>query len=258
MEVDGRFNLDKKLLDGRPSPKDFIIPKDEDILITDQHTRETPQGDLVEYTRTLGVVKNAYTKNGRLEFEWEPTDPGLINLVKAAKHPEKLFRYSPEHVPIHKTDEYTEGEMGILKSIAITNLPNDDDAITTRIRNTVMKILGKDNEGEDMEIEEVRKIVQEEVGKSKEDIDAFEERIKAAEDMSKAISKEDFEELKKIVKELPSKVGVVADKVDEIEKNMRQTLEGDPELREKLVKNIRTQVALGDEVVKNMSMSELK
>ena len=101
-KIDGQFTLDKVLSDSRRSPRALYPPEDEDVLVIDQHTND--QG-LVEYTKTVGVVKNIVNKDGKLEFDWVVTDPSLKELVDNADHPEKLFMYSPEFVPINKTEK---------------------------------------------------------------------------------------------------------------------------------------------------------
>ena len=70
-KVDAQFSLDKVLLDGRHSPKGLIAPTDEDVLIIDQHTNDR---GMVEYTTTVGVMKNSVNKDGFLEFDWIVTD----------------------------------------------------------------------------------------------------------------------------------------------------------------------------------------
>lgn len=138
VEIQGRFNLDKELSDGRRSPMVLLPPDNEDVLIIDQHTDEN---DIVQYTKTVGVMKHAVNEDNRFIFDWTVTDPGLKALVESAKHPEKLFKYSPEFKAVNKTEKHDQGEIGKLKHIAITNRANDTDAITTKIYDMVKNMV---------------------------------------------------------------------------------------------------------------------
>jgi hypothetical protein len=247
--MEGQFNLDKRLRDNRRSPKHFILPDDEDILITDEHTEETANGDMMHYTKVVGVAKNVSINGKKLDFEWIPTDPSLINLVDSSKFPKKLFKYSPEHVGVNPSEEYEQGEVGILRSIAITNLANDDDAITTRIKNKVNDII----KGDEMKDEEIKSLVDAQV---KAQVEPFEERLKLMDKIDEVISKVD----KIDVGKLEEVIGMIPDlqKIPELEKNISKYVEDDSEQWLELYKNVKVNSDISEETLQKMDIKDLE
>lgn len=249
-QVQGQFNLDKILADKRRSPKQFVLPSDRDILITDQHTERTAQGDLMRYTRVVGVAENVQVNDGKLEFDWIPTDPGMKNLIDNSKHPTKLFKYSPEHIAQNTSKEYPQGEVGLLRSIAITNVANDEDAITTKIKNTALKIFKGD---EEMKEEDIKAMIDSKVA---EEVAPFKERAELLEKLEGVIGKVD----KIDVDKLEEVIGMIPNlqKIPELEKNIKGIVKDDSEEWEKLVKNVKHNGGLEEETLQKMSISELK
>lgn len=250
----GQFNLNKVLTDGRKSPINMIPPQDKDILITDQHTELTPEGDKVQYTRVVGIADNVRTEDGRLVFDWKITDPSIQNLVNNAKYPEKLFNYSPEHIPIDIDEEYPDGRTGIVEHIAITNsgLANDKEAITTRIFNRVMNKLKPDN-GDNMENE-----VEEKINTKIEDM--IGERLKVVDDLQTAIEGLDIKKLNEMIQkieELPDLEKVLVD-VEDLKKNTKQFIDNDSEEWSKLVKNVKTNSGISEDTLHKMGLKELQ
>jgi len=252
--VDGQFTLDKVLSDTRRSPRALYPPEDEDVLVIDQHTNDK---GLVEYTKTVGVVKNINNKNGKLEFDWVVTDPGIKELVNESDHPEKLFMYSPEFNPINKTEKYDQGEYGKLRRIAITNMANDDEAFTKKIINIIKNTFNNDkdvdliNKGDNMD----EKIVQEMIDKA---VEPYKERLEKLDEIEGALEKFDPNKLDEVVtalvglKELP-------DKVETLEKNIKDINAPLESEREELVKNLKTnQDVISEESLVKMNIEDLR
>ncbi len=256
-KVSGQFSLDKVLSDTRHSPRALFPPEDEDILVIDQHTND--QG-LVEYTKTVGVVKDVRNSKGKLEFDWIVTDPGLKELVDNADHPEKLFMYSPEFVPINKTEKYDQGEYGKLKRFAITNMANDDEAFTNKIINIIKNTFNpQDNKniGDNM-VEMDEKQVQEMIDKAVEPYKQFNERLEKLDEIEGALEKFDPTKLDEVVtaltglKELPQKV-------ETLEKNIKDINAPLESEREELVKNLKTnQDIISEDSLVKMNIEDLR
>lgn len=252
IKVNGQFSLDKVLLDTRHSPKGLIAPTDEDVLIIDQHTNDR---GMVEYTKTVGVMKNSKNSDGFFEFDWVVTDPGLKELVKNADHPEKLFKYSPEFYPINVTDEYDQGEYGQLKRMAITNIANDDDAITKVVNLIKNMINPKKDNGDNMDENQVKELIKGEIG---EKINPIMERVEKIDQIEEALGKMDFEKLNKAVDGL-EKLGELPGKVEKLEKNIEKINEPLESERGELVKNLKTnQDLISEESLVKMSIEDLR
>ncbi len=236
------LNLDKVLKDTRRSPKDFVIPDDKDILVIDQHTITTPVGDILELGKVVGVVQNAEVVDGKIEFDWVVTDDKLERILNNAKHPEKLLTYSPEHYAINPTDEYPQGEVGVLDKIAITNLPNDDGAITQRIYNMIKDAFKKD-EGDDMKKEEIETMFNEKLGV----LDEIQEAIKNIPDVSEITDKlktleENYGKLEDAMKNITEKQEVEkTEMIRNIVANSDFTEEDLKEVPEAVLKNMAEQ-----------------
>jgi hypothetical protein len=248
-KVDAQFSLDKVLLDGRHSPKGLIAPTDEDVLIIDQHTNDR---GMVEYTKTVGVMKNSVNKDGFLEFDWVVTDPGLKELVNNADHPEKLFKYSPEFYPINETEEYDQGEYGKLKRIAITNIANDDDAITKRIINLIKNMITPEkDDGDNMDEAKVKELINGELS-------PIMERVEKIDQIEEALSKADFPKINEALEGL-EKLGELPGKVEQLEKNMKDINAPLVQERDELVKNLKTnQDLISEESLVKMSIDDLR
>lgn len=256
ISIDGQFSLDKVLNDKRISPRALYPPRDEDILIIDQHTN---QDDIVEYQKTVGIVKRSESENGKFNFNWVITDPGLKELVKHAKNPQKLFKYSPEFKPVNPTEDYPDGEYGMVKYIAIVDskLANDSDAYSTKIYNLVKNIIKGD---EDMKQEEVQKMID-------KSIEPITEKIGKIDELQEAVNKQDWSKIDEItgqLKDLPKLVEKVEGidsikvQVEDLVKNQKQVIKEDEEKRENLVKNIKTNGGISESTLKKMSISELE
>lgn len=247
--IKGQFSLDKTLRDGRRSPRALYPTEDEDILIIDQHTDDDDQ---VLYTKTVGVAKQVENADGKLEFEWVVTDPSLEKLVTNAKHPEKLFKYSPEFKPINITDDYDQGEYGQLKRIAITNMANDDNAITTKIFDLVKNAFKGGNEGDEMDKEEIEALIDSKY--DQDSIDEMKQKLGELDEIKEKLDGFDFEGLKTLIEGFDQ----VKVNVEDLQKNVEQITDESKEERDKLVKNIVTNGGLKEETVKLMKMTELR
>lgn len=252
-KIDGQFTLDKVLSDSRRSPRALYPPEDEDVLVIDQHTND--QG-LVEYTKTVGVVKNIVNKDGKLEFDWVVTDPSLKELVDNADHPEKLFMYSPEFVPINKTEKYDQGEYGKLKRIAITNMANDDQAFTKKIVNIIKNAFNPENIeiGDNMDESKVE-------GMIKEAIDPLAERLQVLDKLEEAFGKFDPAKIDELTQKLEGLEGIseLPTKVEELEKNVQKINAPIEQEREELVKNLKTnQDIISEDSLVKMNIEDLR
>ena len=245
--IKGKFNLNKTLTDGRRSPRALYPPEDKDVLIIDQHTDDNGQ---LLYTRTVGVAKSIQNEDGELGFEWVVTDPGLKELVNNAKHPEKLFKYSPEHLPINVTEDYDQGEYGKLEAIAITNMANDDDAITTKVYDMVQNVVGRfmnKDDGDEMEKQEVEQMVTDSVQPIQDKLDEMKE-------IKEKLEGFDFEGLQAMIDGYKQ----VESKVEGLEKNVQKLTEIDDEERAKLIKNIVTNGEMSEDELEGMSLASLE
>lgn len=260
MILEGQFPLDKVLKDKRKAPKDWEFPKP-DVVLFDQHREKLPDGRVKEKKgQAKGVVKKVWVdhNDGYLKWNWKITDQNLLNLVNELEEPEKFFKYSPEHIPKNKSMDYPQGEIGILDAIAITNIPNADDAITTRVFNSFKDWFIKQqdyedpmvlNEGEIMEKDEVVQIVQNELS----DIDVkpqitevMNEKLEAITQISEGLAGVDFE---KVGKNLEKLNGLDFDKIQKIQEldidkltNIQETVNNIQETldkpKEKIIQNI--------------------
>lgn len=249
--IQGKIKLDKKLKDERRMPRALYPPDEEDVLIIDQHTDEN---DLVQYTKTVGVAKRVENVDGKTEFEWVVTDPALRELVSEAEHPERLFQYSPEFRPINITEKYDQGEYGQLKYIAITNMANDDEAITTRIKNIVKNVVNGNNvnEGDEMDKEEIEALIDSKY--DQDSIDEMKQKLGELDEIKEKLDGFDFEGLKTLIEGFDQ----VKVNVEDLQKNVEQITDESKEERDKLVKNIVTNGGLKEETVKLMKMTELR
>lgn len=249
--IQGKIKLDKKLKDERRMPRALYPPDEEDVLIIDQHTDEN---DLVQYTKTVGVAKRVENVDGKTEFEWVVTDPALRELVSEAKHPERLFQYSPEFRPINITEKYDQGEYGQLKYIAITNMANDDEAITTRIKNIVKNVVNGNNvnEGDEMDKEEIEALIDSKY--DQDSINEMKQKLGELDEIKEKLDGFDFEGLKTLIEGFDQ----VKVNVEDLQKNVEQITDESKEERDKLVKNIVTNGGLKEETVKLMKMTELR
>lgn len=199
------------------------------------------------YTRVVGVATDVKMTDGKLEFEWQPTNNNIKNLIDTAKHPEKLFKYSPEYKPEAKSEDYPDGEIGLLKSIAITDnhMANDGDSITTWIKNSINKI-----KGEEMKDDEVKQLVSDSIA-------PFEERLKLLDkfdEVTEKIDGIDFDKFKQLIDLIPE-----IEKVEELEKNIKKISSKDDARKEELIKNIKTNGDMEDEeALEKMSLEGLE
>lgn len=255
MLIEGKFNLDKKLKDGRISPKTMVIPDDQDILVFDQHREKLPDGKVIEHKqKAVGVVKNAFTEGKVLKFDFELTDPALVKLAENSKHPEKLFKFSPEHIPINRTEEYPQGESGKLDAIAITNLPNDSDSIVTKIYNSLVDMIkgnpGIEENGENMDETEIKEFVQnsiKEIDFKQMITEAISEQLPKLDEISQNMEKVDFDKLNESLEKIEG--------IDEIVQNMIEDTEAE---KEKFVTAIVEGSDLEKEEIEQFSIKTLK
>ena len=252
--INGQFSLDKVLKDTRRSPRALYPIENEDVLVIDQHTND--QG-LVEYTKTVGVVKNVKNLDGKLEFDWVVTDPSLKELVDEADHPEKLFMYSPEFNPINKTDKYDQGEYGQLRRIAITNMANDDEAFTNKIINIIKNTFNpnsNNNIGDNMDETKVQNMI-------KEAVDPIGQRLEVLDKLEEVMGKFDPDKLDELTQKLEGLEGVakLPEKVEELEKNIQQINAPIEMEREELVKNLKTnQDIISEDSLVKMNIEDLR
>lgn len=91
------------------------IPENKDILVRDLHSDG--------FTKVVGITnsdKIFINKDGVLIAKWKVTDADLEKLVKSAKNPQDLFKYSPElKNPIRDGKKRS----GVLDSFVITENP---------------------------------------------------------------------------------------------------------------------------------------
>lgn len=236
--VQGKFTLDKVLKDGRKSPKSFVIPEDKDILVYDQHRQKLPDGRVIEAkTRTLGILKKAWQDDNHLHFNWKITNQDVLNLASEAKHPEKLFMYSPEHFPVDKNKDYPQGQIGKLDGMAVTNLPNDAESITEKIFNSLANLVNNKEEdplvidkGDKMEDEKIKELIQNSIT----DIDfkgmieaAMAEKLEVVDELQQNIEKIDF-----------TKINDSLTKLEELEGKVQGIVQNMSKQKDSLIKAI--------------------
>jgi hypothetical protein len=255
MKVDGQFSLDKVLTDGRHSPTQLIPNPNKDVILFDQHREKTPNGEMVEYKRAVGILKSAENVDGKFKFNWIITDSNIREIAKNAKYPEKLFTYSPEHIPINKTKEYDQGVYGIVDAIAITNFNNDDEAITTKIWNKIQETFKSDDNGDSMKENEVKEMIKNQLEESQTNVETLiDEKLDKVNEVLGKLDGVDFEAIKKI----PGALETLETQIGEVKGNVDGLLSTEDLEKNQLIQKIVSKGVFTEESIKNMKMPELQ
>lgn len=214
------------------------VPDDEDIPIRDLHSKKDGYGKVVGLTSKDNI---SFDENGQMVVKWKTIDGKIERMIKTAKHPEKLFQYSPE---LGNPIKYGNKRAGKLVGIAITPEPAWSKSKTQVIH--FEKLTNKDEFFEGVEIENpdngskkedsnMDEVVELKLANQKLEskIETFEKEIESKDTAFKT-AQEDFESQKKQITEdfeaqLKAKDDELTTKTQELEAKVEEfeTLEKD-------------------------------
>jgi hypothetical protein len=124
MWITGITHLNKPFNDGRVIIG-FDVNSEVDIPVRDLHSRG--------YNEIVGLTNSDHVEflpDNLVRFSWKVTSQRIKDLVKAAKYPLKLFKYSVELGKVVRDGMNRSGE---LAGIAITDKSADNEAVTTSV-----------------------------------------------------------------------------------------------------------------------------
>lgn len=112
------------------------IPEDSDIPIRDYHTKG--------FGKVLGLTRKEWinVQDNVVKFKWNVTNTEAKNLLRAAKNPKKVFKYSPE---LSNPVRIGHKRAGLLSGIAATDRPAFPGAETTEV---LFEVLGEEDREE--------------------------------------------------------------------------------------------------------------
>lgn len=217
------------------------IPEDKDIPIRDMHSKGVG--------KTLGFTRKDlmyFNNDGELVVRWKVTDDHTKKLLRDAKHPLKLFQYSPElKHPVRNGNRRS----GLLGGIAVTEDPAWLGSGNTEIHfekwseSNFSKKGGK-SMAED-EVMELKLKLQ----KKDSEIESFERQAKEASDKIEAFEKEkkdliekfeaDKEDFEKQIETLTTEKGAVEEKFEQLQKDHKD-LQEDNEAKAKVIEEFES------------------